>query len=59
MPQAPYLLCEGVGCMLRSRCSRFVYGENVDRHAEGYSWIPCCHDESREAYIPVAVVSNS
>lgn len=59
MPDNLYTLCEGVGCSLRGRCSRYVCGEHVDRNAEGYMWIPGCNDETREAFLPVPEVQHS
>lgn len=46
------LFCEGVGCILKTTCHRFVDGSSIDPHAEGYSWMSNCDIESRGAYLP-------
>ena len=45
--------CEGISCLLRERCERYVNGKSIDPHAAGYSWITSCSEEERPGYIPV------
>lgn len=58
MPDGLFTLCEGNGCLLRERCSRYIYGKDVDREAEGYMWIPGCNEETRDAYLPINKTSH-
>ena len=58
MPEEMFVFCEGVGCVLRDRCFRYVAGERIDRSASGYIWISGCQEEERPMYYPLAKVQK-
>ena len=52
MPEKIYVLCEGIGCLLKERCQRYVTGKNIRKDSEGYMWQTNCNEEERPDYLP-------
>lgn len=55
MPSLSYFTyCDGVGCILRERCRRFVDGQRIKLNREKdsgqYYWMSHCDIEAREGY---------
>lgn len=48
------LFCDGVGCIIRPNCHRYVDGTRVDPHAVGFSWMESCDIEHRSGYMPIS-----
>ncbi len=46
-----YLFCEGVNCLLKDQCQRYIEGQRIDDRAPGYHWMPNCDVESRSAFL--------
>ncbi len=46
-----YLFCDGEKCLLKDLCQRYVLGRSIDAHAPGFSWMPNCNVEDRNAFI--------
>ena len=53
MPENLCVLCEGVGCLLRERCQRYVRSLSVLEDAEGLKCLSNCDEEERPYYVPV------
>ena len=54
MPEKIYVLCEGIGCLLKERCQRYVNGKNIRKDSEGYMWQTNCNEEERPNYLPTS-----
>ncbi len=46
-----YLFCKGVNCLLKYQCQRDIVGQRIDGDVRGYSWMPNCDVESRNAFV--------
>lgn len=53
MSQYIHTYCDGIGCLLRQQCRRYVEGQHVlaARHEGQYYWQDHCDPETREMYL--------
>ena len=54
MPEKIYVLCEGIGCLLKECCQRYVSGLRVNKTTEGFMWQNNCNEEERPDYLPIS-----